>query len=204
MPRTRTRSDADILEATARVVSRVGPGRLTLADVGEEVGLSPATLLQRFGSKRGLLLAFVSSSTADLAREFDEARAAHPSPLDALGSALVRMTRYFDTPEALANNLAFLQQDLTDPEFHQATREHFRAIDAAIESLLEAALHAKELVPCDTKRLARAVEAMWNGALLHWAIHRRGALPASVAEQLDTLLQPYRRPRRRRSPAKRS
>lgn len=198
MPRTRTRSDADILEATARVVSRLGPARFTLADVGEEVGLSPATLLQRFGSKRGLLLAFVSSSTADLAREFEEARAAHPSPLDALRTALIRMTRYFEGPEALANNLAFLQQDLTDPEFHRATREHFRMIDRSIESLIIAAVEAKELVPCDTARLARGVAAMWNGALLHWAVHRRGALPAAVAEQLETLLAPYRRPSRRR------
>ena len=56
-PRPRAASDADILDATARAMARLGPARLTLADVAREAGLSPATLVQRFGSKRGLLLA---------------------------------------------------------------------------------------------------------------------------------------------------
>ena len=38
-------------------MSRLGPARLTLAEVAKEAGLSPATLVQRFGSKRGLMLA---------------------------------------------------------------------------------------------------------------------------------------------------
>ncbi|MET8542281.1 helix-turn-helix domain-containing protein, partial [Kitasatospora sp. NPDC004799] len=57
MPRPRTTSDAEILAATARAIGIHGPGRLTLAHVGAEAGVSPATLSQRFGSKRGLLLA---------------------------------------------------------------------------------------------------------------------------------------------------
>ncbi|MCA1563440.1 MAG: TetR/AcrR family transcriptional regulator, partial [Acidobacteria bacterium] len=42
--------------AAIQVMARLGPVRLTLADVAREIGLSPATLVQRFGSKRGLLL----------------------------------------------------------------------------------------------------------------------------------------------------
>ena len=44
MPRPRTAADAAILDATFRVISRLGPARLTLAHVGAEIGLSPATL----------------------------------------------------------------------------------------------------------------------------------------------------------------
>ena len=40
-----------------RAVAVVGPARLALTDVARETGLAPATLLQRFGSKRGMLLA---------------------------------------------------------------------------------------------------------------------------------------------------
>ena len=32
-----------------------------------------------------------------------------------------------ETPEALANNLAFLEIDLTDPDFHRLALEHSRA-----------------------------------------------------------------------------
>ncbi|MDP8981022.1 MAG: TetR/AcrR family transcriptional regulator, partial [Acidobacteriota bacterium] len=64
MGRRKLTPDTDVLTATMRVVNRVGPGRLTLADVAAEAGLAPATLLQRFGSKRGLLLAVVEQSMA--------------------------------------------------------------------------------------------------------------------------------------------
>ena len=56
-PRPRTTSDATILAALTRVISRIGPAKLTLADVAAEAGHSRAGLVQRFGSKRGLLLA---------------------------------------------------------------------------------------------------------------------------------------------------
>src|SRR5260370_31334591 len=49
-PRPRVTSDAAILEATARAIGRMGPTRLTLADVAEEAGGAPATLLQSIGS----------------------------------------------------------------------------------------------------------------------------------------------------------
>ena len=62
-PRPRATSDEDLLAATHRVVSRLGPN-LTLADVAKEAGVSPATLMQRFGSKRGLLLAFAAAGAA--------------------------------------------------------------------------------------------------------------------------------------------
>ncbi len=48
-----------ILIGTTALVWLQGPSRFTLADVADAVGLSPATLVQRFGSKRGLLLAFL-------------------------------------------------------------------------------------------------------------------------------------------------
>ncbi|MDQ3742446.1 MAG: TetR/AcrR family transcriptional regulator, partial [Actinomycetota bacterium] len=57
MPRPKTVEDDAVLDAALRVVDRAGPAGLTLAAVAEEVGLAPATLVQRFASKRGLLLA---------------------------------------------------------------------------------------------------------------------------------------------------
>jgi len=63
MGRKKITPDGDVLAATLRVVARVGPGRLTLAAVAKEAGLAPATLLQRFGSKRGLLLAVAQVGT---------------------------------------------------------------------------------------------------------------------------------------------
>ena len=55
---------------------------------------------------------------------FDMVRAAHPdSPLDALIAAVTGMAQMANTPEELANSLAFLQIDISDPEFHVHTLE---------------------------------------------------------------------------------
>ena len=48
-PRPRTVQDAAILDAAIEVLGRIGSEKMTLADVGAEVGLSAATLVQRFG-----------------------------------------------------------------------------------------------------------------------------------------------------------
>src|SRR6266852_2475430 len=103
-PRPRVTSDADILTATQRVVSRLGPN-LTLADVAKEAGVSPATLVQRFGSKRGLLLALASSGSKGLPEEFARIRAAHRSPIAAIAGVGDCMAAMAESPETLSNSL---------------------------------------------------------------------------------------------------
>jgi hypothetical protein len=106
-----------------------------------------------------------------------------------------------DTPEALANSLAFLQMDLVDPEFHQHALVHSRGMQAGIKSLLDEAVAARELPRADTARLARAVQAMIGGSLLQWAIDRDGKVANRLNEDLDALLKSTNsasRPRRRR------
>ena len=63
--RPRAVADTAILRATADVMGRTGPSAFTLAVVARAVGLAPATLVQRFGSKRGLLLALARQSVDD-------------------------------------------------------------------------------------------------------------------------------------------
>jgi AcrR family transcriptional regulator len=203
-PRPRATSDEDLLAATHRVVSRLGPN-LTLADVAKEAGVSPATLMQRFGSKRGLLLAFAAAGSSDMSQELKAIRAQHPSPLAAVYGVARCMAAMADTPETLANSLAFLQMDLVDPEFHQHAVVHSRGMQAGIKALLDEAVEEGELAPTDTTRLARAVQAMIGGSLLQWAIDREGRVADRLSEDLDALLNsrysPFRprlRPARRK------
>jgi len=192
-PRPRTVPDARILDATARMISRVGPAKLTLADVGEEVGLAPATLLQRFGSKRGLLLALVEQSVASVQTSFDRVRASHESALDAVIAAASYMAEHVHTPDELANNLAFFQIDLSDASFHRLALEHSRRVRACYRTLLDEAIATRELTRCDTAALASALQAVVAGSLLNWAIHRDGTVGAWVRADLETLIAPYRR-----------
>ena len=194
-PRPRTVSDDAILAATARMIGRVGPVGVTLAGVGGEVGLSPATLLQRFGSKRGLLLALVERSVDSVDRSFRDRRAAAASALGAVVAAASDMAEHMRTPEELANNLAFFQIDLSDPEFHALALEYSRRVRAGYRALLDEAVRAGELDACDTAALASALQGVAAGSLLNWAIHREGPVVDWVQRDIETVITPYTRGR---------
>jgi AcrR family transcriptional regulator len=192
-PRPRTIDDARILEAAGRIISRHGPGKFTLADIASEVGLSAATLVQRFGSKCGLMLALARSARDSVDACFDAVRAANPSALAAVLAAGTEMTRYVNSPEEMSNHLAFLQTDLSDPDFYAVMLENAQRIVAGYRRLLDDAVAARELVPCDTARLARTVDALAGGSLIGWAVYRKGTAESWVRNDLNTLLEPYRR-----------
>jgi AcrR family transcriptional regulator len=195
-PRPRETTDDAILEATYRAMSQHGPARLTLAHVAREVGVAPATLMQRFGSKRGLLLALARQSAGTTGQQYAAIRAAHRSPLAALFAVAECMADLAPTPEALANNLAYLHVDLTDPDFHEISLEQARAARGEIRAILDAAVERRELAACDTERLARLVGVVLGGGLLAWAIERDGTAAEWLRDDLETLLAPYRRRRR--------
>jgi hypothetical protein len=88
--------------------------------------------------------------------------------------------------------------DLEDPDFQQHALAHLRRMHAGIIALLDEAVEAGELQRCDTKRLARAVDALVAGSLLQWAIDREGTAADRITEDLDSLLKPRHCPPRDR------
>ncbi len=190
--RPRTVTDEAVLAALARAISRVGPARLTLADVAAEAGIAAPTIAQRFGSKRNLLLAFAAQAPRQLEESFARARASHASPLAALLSDPLGAAQAMDSPSALAHHLAFLQLELADPEFHRHVLDHARVAREQIRLLLEAAVEHGELRPCDTKSLARAIHVTYNGTLITWAIFRQGRLASRLRQELEFILKPFR------------
>jgi AcrR family transcriptional regulator len=190
MPRKKLLPDAAVLAAAGRVFGRVGPARFTLADVAREAGLAPATLVQRFGSKRALMLAFAEHA-ASLARQpFEQARTQVAEPLGALRTALSIASRSTKGRRELTHSLAFLLEDLADEELRAHAARHARWTEASIRELLDCAVERGELASHDTARLARALQAAWNGALIQWAIRGRGSLASWISAVVDTLLEP--------------
>ena len=187
-PRPRAVSDDDVLAATARVISRVGPGELTIAAVAEEAGFAPSSLMQRFGSKRGLLLAFARQAPRGVEAVFAAARARHASPLDALQAALLMLPGPVRTRDELAHHLAFLQMDLSDPEFRVEAAAHGRAFRREAERLLEDAIGAGELTAGAPASMANVLQVVFNGVLVTWAIHGEGSLRRQVRRVLPIVL----------------
>jgi AcrR family transcriptional regulator len=190
-PRPRQASDEDILKAAFRAISQLGPARLTLADVAREAGISAAALVQRFGSKRALLLAAAADAAHGNEYIFPELRARHRSPLAALFAMAECMTLMGSTPEAIANTLAFLQIDLTDPDFHRHAVAASSGTHRGLRALVRDAIDKGELRQCDAGLVAWAVQAALNGSLLNWAVHREGDLVAWIRRDIRTILEPY-------------
>ena len=192
-PRPRETSDEEIVAAAARAMQRYGPTQLTLAHVAKEAGVVPATLIQRFGTKRGLLLAVSSTAPSSVPQQFAAARAKYKSPLKTLVELYVSCSAFAATPESMANGLAYLQNDLSDPEFRAITLAQFQALQAETRKLLEEAVAAREMVKCDTVELARLIQQVNGGSMLNWAVFREGSLAAWLRRDLEALLGPYRR-----------
>jgi hypothetical protein len=96
------------------------------------------------------------------------------------------------TPEALSRNLAYLQIDLTDPDFRAHLLTNARATRREIESLLRAAVIEGELRRhVDIRGLARAIEAVISGSLMTWACYREGSAARWIRRDLEAVLRAY-------------
>src|SRR6185436_7832280 len=165
-PRPRQNSDLEILQAAFRAIAHLGPAKLTLADVAREANVTAASLVQRFGSKRALLLAAAADVAGGHVYIFLGLREKHRSPLAALLGLADCMSILGATPDEVAHSIAFLQFDLTDREFLEHAQARALGMRAGIASLIRDARAEGELGPCDVNRLARTVHATLNGSIV--------------------------------------
>lgn len=172
-------------------MQRAGPSRFTLALVAKEAGLSPATLVQRFGSKRKLLQALAASGTGFGHHFVAQLRTQYRSPLQVAREFLLCFAEMAATPREMANHLAWLQMDLTDPVMHRNLLDLSQDNLTILTGLLDEAVAAGELVPDDSAALARVLSALTTGGLLAWATFRKGTARAWLEQDLDLVLRPY-------------
>lgn len=192
--RPRLASDEQILDAVARGIGEHGPRGLTLALIAEDVGLAPATLVQRFGSKRGLFLAFVRRGAGAVEGVFSQARSGAPGPVAGLRSALTGLVDGIVSREVMANHVAMLALDLSDAELGAEATRQARVMRDQVRRFVGDAVAAGELVPpgVDVDELADTVLTVYNGGLVTWAIDGTGGLGEWIGRRLDAVLRPYR------------
>jgi AcrR family transcriptional regulator len=191
-PRPRKASDEEIFAAAHRIITRLGPAQWTLADIAAEAGLTAGALVQRFGSKRGLMVTLTEQTAAATPEMFAKMRAAYPSPMAALRAYAGWFAKMGESPGGLAHHLAYLQLDLTDPDLHRAVREQARATRAAVRGMIADAVAVGELPPAiDPDALARAVEVTVSGSLMAWAFHQEGRAADWVLHDLDAVVAAF-------------
>ena len=83
-PRPRKASDEEVFAAVYRVMNRLAPAQVTLTAIAAESGVTPSALVQRWGSKRALLLEVTRRAAGGTADYLERIRAEHESPREAL------------------------------------------------------------------------------------------------------------------------
>ena len=174
-------------------MGRLGPAQWTLADIAGEAGITAGAVVQRFGSKRELLLALMQGMEQLPRGLFAQLRARHKSPLRVLRAYADCVAQMGDTPGTLAHHLSYLQLDIADPEFNAHMRLQARATRKEIQKLLEDAVVKGELrTGTDTAALARTVEVTLTGSLFTWAFHQEGTAAQWLRHDLQKVLEPHR------------
>ena len=161
MPRPKTQTDADVLEAAHRLLHAEGPDALTFARLAHYCGLAPATLVQRFKSKDGLKQAALLHAwdkfdirTSQLARQVPKTPAGAVKLLTALSGG-------YGGIDAYARGLLVLREDLSDPVLRARGAAWRRALSKALDQCFATRAGAP-------KDMGLLTASHWQGSLLWW------------------------------------
>lgn len=169
--------DPSVLEKALLVISEYGPDTFTLADVGKAVGLAPATLMQRFGSKQKLLILAAKQANTKLIKDLGELKRKKLSWDKELIHLLCGMPEGFATRENIAKSLGLLKLDMIDPELHPIARELFESLRRRIQELLSFGQSAGELdTSLDVDALTWELDALRHGLVIQWTLSGKGTL----------------------------
>ena len=182
MTKSKSISDEEVLDRALPVMARAGPAGFTLADLAAEIGLSPATLLQRFGDKKTLVERAFARDNERFARWIADLPKGRGVAATLAVYRSATETFHADSDPELADHLLWLREDIRDPAFNALARARFDLFRAAI---------LKRLPPVRLPRekVARLLDAQLHGALIQWAIEPKGALTDYVMESLGAVLR---------------
>ncbi|MGW5051184.1 TetR/AcrR family transcriptional regulator [Actinokineospora sp. NPDC004072] len=191
MARPRTITDQRLLDAAGLVIGRVGPG-FTLAMVAREAGVSVGTVAGRFGAKAGLLRALTERGVEQAGPVIRAAWDAAADPVAGLRAAAIALHARLGGPDEAANHLGQLGVDLQDQVLRELLGRYYAAMAGEIAACCAAARAALPGMPAPPVA-ARVLLGLVNGAALDWSIRPLGALADRLGEDVDAVLDGWRR-----------
>lgn len=178
MGRRKTISDEALLDALMQAISVHGPDGLTFAAAASAVELSPATLVQRFGSRDEMVEAILLRAWDRLdAATSIAANAAAPGPAGAV-ELLMRLMPAESADYDMTDGLLLLREDVRIPMLRARGKAWGEALTAAIAQRLSSD-------PRDGVRLAWQMLRVWQGTLFWWAFTREGPPQIAIRAALE-------------------
>jgi AcrR family transcriptional regulator len=178
VPRSKSQSDEQVLDAALVIVHSGGVDSLTFAALAGRSGLSSATLVQRFGTKAALIQRTLLHAWDKLQARTRELASSVPRTPDGAVELLVGLSHYDGPVEDFAEGLLVLREDLRDPVL--------RRRGATWETTLTVALD--ECFAGAPAGIGFALAAHWQGALIWWAFSAKQPLDDYLTSSLRTLI----------------
>lgn len=186
MVRPKRLSDSILIDTAAAVIAERGSAAWSLGDVASRAGMSPAALVKRFGSRRGLLLAVVRSWVASIPEE--PTSNAGRDPLAELEALVGELFAGLDHVVDPVGHLSLLLAEIADPEVRPLVHEGWRRQECLVASLVAQAraLGALSAAPDDAGTM---IFTLVQGNALRWSVQPEGSLPERQRRMLRTLLE---------------
>lgn len=178
MARHKTLSDDDLADRLLPAVMTLGPEGLTFAQAAAHVGLSQATLVQRFRSRDGMIQAVLLRAWDQLDRATEIADRTAGDGIDGARSLLLSLTAPERAEADLTDGLRLLREDVRNP----VLRDRGRAWGERLARALGRRLHDD---PGTGTALGWQMLQVWQGALIWWAFTRMGDCAAYVSRALE-------------------
>lgn len=182
MPRVKTMPDEAVFAHVLDVMADHGSEAVTFGAVAKRAGLAAATLVQRFGSKRGMVHAALLHAWDSLdVQTADLISSCERSPRGAV-DLLFRLSGDFGDIDRYANRLHVLREDFLHPDLRERGRLWIDALAAAID----------ECFPESRREsIGRLMVAQWQGALLLWGFGGEGAVDEFVRRHLERFVEAF-------------
>jgi AcrR family transcriptional regulator len=177
MPRTKTLSDEQVLDAALKLLHESGPEALTFERVARACGLSAATLVQRFRSKAGLKQSTLLLAWDRLDEKTAQLAATVPKTPDGAVELLVALSSDYGGIETYAEGLLVLREDLRDPLLRSRGAAWKAALSGALEDCFSQVPHAPQGIGLLTA-------SQWQGSLLWWSFDPQGSVESYVEASL--------------------
>ncbi|MDB5685570.1 MAG: bacterial regulatory s, tetR family protein [Rhizorhabdus sp.] len=178
MGRSKTVSDAALLDLLLPPLQEVGPAGLSFSKASKAAGLSPASLVQRFGTRDAMIVAVLSRAWDGLTATTVTLDAEVATTPRGAIDLLVRLMPGDEADYAVGDGLLLLREDLRNPAL--------RARGAAWGALLATAL-GRRLAddPEESRRLGSQMANVWQGALIWWGFTRNAKANDAVERSLE-------------------
>lgn len=178
MARRKTIPDEQVLETLLGTMLETGPDGLTFARAAKTCGLSPATLVQRYGNRGALVQAILLHAWDRLDAETEAADAEAPPTPEGAIDLLIRLMPSETAERDATNGLLLLREDIRNP----ALRSRGAAWGRRLAEILGRRLSSDRT---RGERLGWQMASLWQGAHTWWAFTRDTPAEQAIRRVLE-------------------